>query len=176
MRPAVYEVGVRYELLLQAAEPGSPYDVAKVDAALLARGVAGAPSARRWALKHGEVEVGQVVEGGRTVATELKVPLSDRLDLVRELVVAASALAGEVGVMLCDPQLARAVAARDEGLVADQFLRTAKYAGEMMGVSEAVAASYSTEDVGALKPGTKVLLGLIAVLVVMYLVVDRLLP
>jgi hypothetical protein len=46
-------------------------------------------------------------------------------------------------VRLIDPQLGRALTSNDSGAVADQFLRTARYAGEMMGVSEAVAASYA---------------------------------
>ncbi|MHB8878079.1 MAG: hypothetical protein ACYC8T_30650 [Myxococcaceae bacterium] len=163
---------MRYELLLQAKEPGAPYDPSPVDQALAARGVVQTPEGLRWRLKAGEVEVRLLIEGGRSVATELRVPLSEKLDLVRELVVEGAAVAAQAGALLFDPQLTKGLSANDEGLVAEQFLRTAKYAGEMMGLPEAVGASYSGDDPTALKPGTKVLLGLVGLLVALYLLVD----
>jgi hypothetical protein len=167
---------VRYELLLQSLEVGAPYDPAPVEALLAARGLTDAPGGGKvWRLKAGEIEVRQLVEGGKLLATELRAPLSDKLDLIRELVVEGAALAAEAKVRLFDPQISKTLTASDEGLVADQYLRTAKYAGEMLGVSEAVNASFSGPDAGTLKPGTKVLLGLGAFLLVLYLLADNLL-
>ena len=80
-------------------------------------------------------------------------------------------LAQATGTRLFDPQLCRDVGAKDEGLVADQFLRTARYAGEMMGVPEAVGASFAAPDDG-LKPGTKVVLGLFAVGAALWFLVE----
>ncbi|MBX5482309.1 MAG: hypothetical protein IRZ16_10810 [Myxococcaceae bacterium] len=165
---------MRYELLLQTSQAGLPYEVAKVDAALAARGVTDRGDGFRvWKLKAGEVEVRAVVEGGTTVATELRVPLSDKLDLIRELVQQGAALAEEAGARLYDPQLSRTLGAQDDGVVANSFLATARYAGEMMGVPEAVFASFGPPETG-LKPGTKVALGLIGLVAVVWFVVDAL--
>lgn len=165
---------MRYELLLQSGQAGSPYELAKVEAALSARGVVAKPDGTRiWKLKAGEVEVRGIIEGGVAMGTELRVPLSDKLDLVREAVTRGAELAQEAGVKLYDPQLSRTLSANDDALVADQFLRTAKYAGEMMGVPEAVYASFAPPEEG-LKAGTKVLIGLIGLVVLVWVVVDRL--
>lgn len=124
--------------------PGTPYDSTRVDALLAEKGAMARPNGQRiWRLKAGDVELGELKEGGQLIATELRVPMSDKPDLVRELVEEAAALATTAEVRLIDPQLGRALTASDSGAVADQFMRTARYAGEMMGVSEAVAASYA---------------------------------
>ncbi len=74
--------------------PGTPYDSARVDALLTERGAAARPDGVRvWRLKHGDVEVGELREGGQLVATELRVPLSDKMDLVREVVEEGATLA-----------------------------------------------------------------------------------
>ena len=151
------------------------YDPSAVDAALAKRGaVAGADGAWTWTLKHGAVEVRPLREAGEVRATELRIPLSDKLDLVRELVVEASSVAEEARVKLYDPQLSRTIGPKDDGLVAEQYFATAKYAGEMVGLSEAVGASFAPPREG-LKPGTKVLIGIIGGLIALYLLVERLL-
>jgi hypothetical protein len=166
---------VRYELLLQTMVPGTPYDSARVDVLLSERGAAARPDGVRiWRLKAGEVEVGTLREGGQIVATELRVPLSDRTELVRELVEEAAALAAAAELRLVDPQLGRTLSANDGGAVADQFLRTARYAGEMLGVPEAVAASYAPPPEG-MSSTTKAFLGLGILLLFLYLLVDALL-
>ena len=155
--------------------PGTPYDSARVDALLAERGAAARPDGVRiWRLKHGDVEVGELREAGQVVATELRVPLSDKMDLVREVVEEGATLAQAAEVRLVDPQLGRQLSANDSGAVADQFLRTARYAGEMMGVSEAVAASYAPPPEG-ISAGAKVLMGIGAFLVGLYILVDLLL-
>jgi hypothetical protein len=155
--------------------PGAPYDSARVDALLLERGAFARPDGQRiWRLKSGDVEVGELREGGQLIATELRVPLSDKLELVREVVEEGATLAAAAEVRLIDPQLGRHLSANDSGAVADQFLRTARYAGEMMGVSEAVAASYAAPPEG-IPTGFKVLAAIIGGLVLLYLLVDSLL-
>ena len=99
--------------------------------------------------------MGVVREDGQVMATELRVPLSDKTELIREAVEEGATLAAAAGARLIDPQLGRSLTANDSGAVADQFLRTARYAGEMMGLSEAVAASYAPPPEG-MSPGLKV--------------------
>jgi hypothetical protein len=155
--------------------PGTPYDSARVDALLTERGAIARPDGMRvWRLKHGDVEVGVLREAGQVVATELRVPLSDKLDLIREAVEEGAALAQAAEVRLMDPQLGRPLGANDGAAVADHFLRTARYAGEMMGLSEAVAASYAAPAEG-MQAGTKVLLGIAALLIGLYFLMDLLL-
>ncbi len=167
---------MRYELLLQPREVGAAYDPAVIDKALHEKGATALPDgSRNWRLKSGDVTVRTLIEGGKPIATELKVPLSDRLDLIRELVVEGVALAEVQGLRLVDPQLAKTLTLNDEGLVADQYLRTAQYAGRYAGVSEAVIASFGTAEPEGLKPGTKVLLGIIAFLVGLYFLAEKLL-
>lgn len=166
---------MRYELLLQTGKAGVPVDGAKLDAALARRDLRERPDGVKvWHLKAGDVEVRPLVEGGIAVATELRVPLSDKLDLIREAVVEGAALAAEAELKLYDPQLSRTLSAADDGVVADQFLRTARYAGEMMGVPEAVCASFPPPEEG-LKTGTRVILGIIAFVAIAYLLLERLL-
>ncbi len=155
--------------------PGTPYDSARVDALLSERGVLTRPDGQRlWRLKSGDVEVGVVRENGVVIATELRVPLSDKMELVREVVEEGATLATAAEARLIDPQLGRSLTANDSGAVADQFLRTARYAGEMMGVSEAVAASYAAPPEG-MPAGFKVLLALAGGGFLLYLLVNSLL-
>ena len=167
---------MRYELLLQPLEAGTHYDPEPVEALLTARGIHHrTDGSRMWRLKNGDVEVRRLAEGGVVVATELKVTLSDKTDLIGELVREAVVLAGEAGLRVVDPSLAKTLSEKDDGLVTDNYLRTARYAGEYMGVSEAVVASYGPAEETGLKPGTKVLLGLIAFFFLLYLLVDKVL-
>src|SRR5204862_5371073 len=120
---------LRYELLLQPKEPGGAYDPSVVETLLTARGATDrADGTKVWKLKNGEVETRRVLEAGKAVATELKVPLSDRTELIRELVAEVVTLADEAGVRAVDPSLSKTLAANDDGLVADSFFRTARYA------------------------------------------------
>ena len=73
-----------------------------------------------------------------------------------------------------DPQLLRRVTTADEAAIEAQYLRTARWAGEMMGLPEAVAASFAPPKEG-LSTETKLLLGLGAAGVVVWLVADALL-
>lgn len=159
--------------------PGVPYEEARVDALLAERRVAARPDGLRiWHLRGGDVEVGVLREGGQVVATELRVPLSDRPDLVREVVVEAAALAAAAGARLVDPQLGRSLSATDDGVVADQYMRTAWYAGHVAGMSGAMgtptSSAASSEPRGFL-PSGRVLFFAIGALFLLYLFVDTLL-
>ncbi len=168
---------MRYELLIQPKEPGTPWDPAPFDQLIHARGAfANADGTRTWRLKAGDVQVRLLIEGGKPIATELRVELSDKLETIRELVVEASAIAETSNARVVDPQLSKTITSKDEGLVADQYLRTAQYAGQYAGVSTAVIASYgSAEQDEGMKPGTKVLLALTGFFVLVYFLVEKLL-
>jgi hypothetical protein len=161
---------MRYELLLQPSAPDQPLDLAALAQALLERG-GSLEGAKAWKLKAGEVELGELREGGQPVALEVKVPLSHRVELLGEALKAAAELAQSCQLKLVDPQLGRVVGEKDDGVVSEQFLRTARYAGEMVGLTEAVGASFQPPPSG-LQPMTKVLIGLGAIAVLLYWVVD----
>lgn len=162
---------VRYELLLQSMVPGTPYDNARVDVLLSERGALTRPNGQRvWVLQSGEVELRELRENGQIVATELRVPLSDRTELVREVVEEGAALAAAAEVRLVDPQLGRPLSANDGSAVADQFIRTARYAGEMIGVSEAVAASYAAPSEGL--PSAYKIVAIMGGLILLYLMAN----
>ena len=151
--------------------PGTPFDSARVEALLEARGAKELPGGgRTWMLEHGLVEVHPLREGGRWVATEVRVPLSDRTDLIREVVSRVAELAREAEVRFFDPQLGRELTARDDGPVVDQFERTARYAGEMLGLASAMPIS-TTESEG-FQPTTKFLFGAIGLFTLLYLLVN----
>ena len=150
---------MRYELLWQSSVPGTPYPIEAVSAALEARGVtARDEGGQTWVLRTVPVEVGPVLEGGAQVATELRLHLSDKDEGIRELVTEADAFARELGLVLFDPQLMTAITAGDADRVAAQFQRTARYAGEMLGLPEAIAASFDPPEPQRLSGGMKVIL------------------
>lgn len=153
---------MRYELLLQPVGRDQAFDAAAAERAMDARG----------ARVDGQVEVAPLVESGKTVALMLRVPLGERTEGIGEILRAALEVARACSLQVVDPQLSRAVSESDEGALIEQFLRTARYAGEMMGLPEAIGASFAPEPTG-LGPGTKVLLGLISLAVLLYLAVDE---
>lgn len=165
---------VRYELLLQPRD--GAFDAAAVEQALEAKGAHRRPDGVfRLRVGTTEIECSRLVEAGAAVAMVLGVPLSEKLDPVRALVLEGIALAEALQLRLVDPQLAKDVGLADEGRIADQYLRTAQYAGRYAGVSEAVAASFGPiEPEAGLKPGTKALLGIAAVLAALWLIADTL--
>lgn len=130
---------------------------------------------RTWRLKSGVIDVGEVREGGQVVATELRIMLTDRTELIREVVNEAAAIATLADVRLVDPQLSCVVGAMDAERVAEQYGRTARYAGEMTGLSEAIGASFPapTQSQG-FQPGTKVVLGALGLFLLLYFLVSAL--
>ncbi|QSQ27967.1 hypothetical protein JY651_03670 [Pyxidicoccus parkwayensis] len=158
--------------------PGVPYEPAKVDALLAERRVAARPDGLRvWHLRGGDVEVAELREGGQVVATELRVPLSDRPDLVREVVTEAAALAAAAGARLVDPQLGRSLSATDDGVVVEQYMRTAWYAGHVGGMSDvmSVPSPSAAGEPSSLLPSGRFIIIAIGVLIALYLVVDTVL-
>ncbi|MFP2931053.1 hypothetical protein ACLESO_38850, partial [Pyxidicoccus sp. 3LG] len=116
-------------------------------------------------------------EGGRVVATELRVPLSDRPDLMREVVGEAATLATAAGARLVDPQLGRSLSANDDVVVVDQYVRTARYAAEVAGLPEAMGTgSYAsmTQESRGFQPSGKFFLVALGAFFVLYLVVSSL--
>jgi len=168
---------VRYELLVQPQEPNVPWDPAAFDLLLSQKATApNADGSRTWRLKHGDVQVRLLIEAGKPIATELRVELSDKLDLIRELVVEGVALAAIAGARVVDPQLSKTLIATDDGLVADQYLRTAQYAGQYAGVSSAVIASYGrVEEDEEWKPSTKLTIAVVVFFAAIYLFIEKLL-
>lgn len=155
---------MRYELLWQSTTPGAPFPLEAVEAALARREVVASPDGQRtWRLTRTAVELGPVREGGVQVATELRLPLSESGEPARELVVEAALVAREAGVLLFDPQLMRALSEADAEAVAEQYLRTARWAGEMLGLPEAVTASYPAVESPGMSAGVKTLLIVIGV-------------
>ncbi|WP_233278009.1 hypothetical protein [Myxococcus stipitatus] len=165
-------------MLLQTMTPGTPYEAARVDGLLSEKRVSvRADGNRLWHFQHGDVEVGVLREGGQVVATELRIPLSERTDLVREVVAEAALLANSAGARLVDPQLGRSLSANDDGMVVDQYLRTVRYAGEVAGVPEAMSTSYglsTSEGARGFQPGVKFFLLALGVFFFLYLLVDSL--
>jgi hypothetical protein len=152
--------------------PGAPFDGARLEALLVARGAKVLPGGGlAWELGHGSVEVHPLREGGQWIATEVRVPLSDRDALVRDAVSQTAALAKEAGVRFFDPQLGRELSTHDEQWVVEQYQRTARYAGEMLGLAEAMPMPSSTDSEG-FQPTTRWVLALLVFFVVLYLVVN----
>jgi len=156
---------MRYELLLQPRAAGEPFDEARVASLLVERG----------ATLDGQVELGPVEEAGRRVATEVRIPLGERVELLREALLRCADVASAAEAALVDPQLGRAITAADVEAVAQQYLRTARYAGEMRGVSEALGASYAPPAPAMSGRAKWALLALAGGLVALYQLVDVLL-
>ncbi|WP_338279566.1 hypothetical protein [Corallococcus caeni] len=117
-----------YELVLQARAPGAPFDTERVEALLAARpGTVRPDGVREWDLGVGAVEVLPLRDGKRVVGTELRVPLEDREELIREALTEAAALAHQAQLRLFDPQLGRVLTGSDTEMVVEQYLRTELY-------------------------------------------------
>jgi hypothetical protein len=165
---------MHYDLLVQSMTPGVAYDPAPAEAAFDAKGALLLPDgSRRLRLKHGDIELRRLVEAGAVMATEVKVPISDKPDLVRETLVETVGVAQALGLKVVDPQLARSVVLNDEAAVADTFLRTADFAGRYSGVSAAVSDNFGQLD-PALKPGTKAAIVIVCLGIALYLFLERL--
>lgn len=166
---------MKYELLLQTGRQGVGVDLVAVEGAFKARGaLAGAGGELIWRLSQGEVTARPLVEGGSPVAMVLAVALSAKAELLEELVEKALELSLEAGLQLFDPQLSRPLGTNDQTAVHAQFVRTARYAAEYAGLSEAIGAGYSAPVDTGLKAGTKVALGLLSLAVLLYLLAESL--
>ncbi|MBN8226427.1 hypothetical protein JYK02_02775 [Corallococcus macrosporus] len=117
-----------YELVLQARAPGAPYDETRVEALLAARpGTVRPDGVREWDLGVGVVEVLPLRDGKRVVGTELRVPLVDHEELIREVLTEAAGLAHKAQLRLFDPQLGEVLTGSATERVVEQYLRTEHY-------------------------------------------------
>ena len=108
-------------------------------------------------------------ENGQWIATEVRVPLLDSSELVREAVRKVGELAKEAEVRFFDPQLGQELSARSEGVVVDQYQRTARYAAEMGGLASAMPIDRDS-DSGGFQPTTKMALGVMGFFALLYFV------
>jgi len=164
-------VAPTYDFLWQPATTGMPLPLDAIEAALAERGATRrGDGAWLWRFGRGEVVGLPVPENGRLVAFELKVPLQDTTELVSAVLHAATEIAQAHQLRLLDPQLSRAVRTEMEGEVSDSYLRSARYAGEYLGVSEALGAtSLAAPPPEEASPGLRILLALIVFGVVLFL-------
>jgi hypothetical protein len=144
-----------YDLLLQARTLGEAAPVASLVTALLARG-AKLDSAGRgvWKLSD-EVVIEPLLEEGQVRGLDVRVPLLDKTLLIEEVVKNLTEVAEGCEARVTDPQRGDAVTIGTLGLVLEEYLRMARYAGEYGGVSGALGlSSYGTppeEDSTALR-------------------------
>lgn len=165
---------MRYELLLQPALTGAPFEVEAAEAAIKARhGLQRPDGAWVVTLPHGELEVTRLLEAGQTRGLVLKVPLSHQLELIRETLHWGIEITHETGLALVDPRVMRALSLTDEGSLTDAYFQTAKYAGEYRGVSEAVLAAYGTQDPPVLGVQAKVFIAIALFLGVVFWALSR---
>lgn len=158
-----------YDLVLQASAPGTALDVEPVQAAIRERGgITRGDGALVWRFPMGDVVTLPVKEAGVVTGLELKVPFSDRTELLAALMTAAVELARAQNLRLVDPHLARTVLDADTSAVTDEFLRIARYAGQYYGLGDALpmAATGPSAEEG-MSPVTKGLLALLVFAVAM---------
>lgn len=149
-----------YDLVLQPMTPNGELDVGPVQQAIRERGgVLRGDGALLWKLPAGEVVTWPLKESEQVRGLELKVPFSDRTELLAQLLPAAVELARQLGLRVVDPQLQRAVLEVDAGAITDEFLRIARYAGQYYGLGDALPVSMTPAEEG-LSPLMKGLLAL----------------
>ncbi|MEW5738609.1 MAG: hypothetical protein AB1938_06760 [Myxococcota bacterium] len=164
-------MSVTYDFLLQPQEIGAELPLEPLEAALLERGVKRRPDgAWVWSFLGGEVVGLPMREGPKVIAFELKVPLKDTTALVSAALKAAAELAQALGVRLLDPQLNYPVTFDSEASVGEEYLRQARYAGEYVGVSEAIGATtLAAPPDDAPNTGLRIVLALIVFGVVLFI-------
>ncbi|WP_244227805.1 hypothetical protein [Corallococcus aberystwythensis] len=102
--------------------------MARVEALLAARpGTVRPDGVREWDLGVGVVEVLPLRDGKKVVGMELRVPLEDREELIREALTEAAGLAHKARLRLFDPQLGEVLEGADTERVVEQYLRTEHY-------------------------------------------------
>jgi hypothetical protein len=164
-------VGTTYDFLIQPQAPGAALGLDALEAVLVEQGATRRPDgAWVWPFARAEVVGLPVREAGQVVAFELKVPLQDTTELIAAVLRAASGVADGQGLRLLDPQLNRAVKFDEEGAVGDSYLRSARYAGEYLGVSAALGATTLAATSGeGTNVAARVLLALVVFGVVLFL-------
>jgi hypothetical protein len=149
-----------YDLLLQPEAAGAPFAREVIEAVLRDRGaVTRGDGALVWKLKAGEVTVLPLREAGAVTGLELKLPFSERYELVTELLASAVDVARLNALRVVDPQLGRPVTEVDGGAITDEFLRISRYAGAYFGLGDALPVSMTpVSDDEAVSPTMKLVL------------------
>lgn len=102
--------------------------MARVDALLATHpGTTRPDGVREWDLGVGSIEVLPLRDGKKVVGAELRVPLVDGEDLIREALTEAAGLAHEAQLRLFDPQLGEVLTGSATERVVEQYLRTEHY-------------------------------------------------
>lgn len=158
-----------YDLVLQAEAPGAPLEVGPVEAAIRERGgITRGDGALVWRFAAGDVTVLPLKEAGVVTGLELRIPFSDRTDLLTALLNAGVEIAKALQLRLIDPQLSRTVRDADLSAVTDEYLRIARYAGQYFGLGDALpSAVSSTAAEDGLSPVVKGVLALLVFAVAM---------
>lgn len=147
-----------YDLVLQGA-PGAQLEVAPVEAVIRERGgVTRGDGALVWRFPAGDVVVLPLREAGVVTGLELKVPFSDRTELLANVLTSGVELARTLSLRLVDPQLARTVLEADSGAVTDEFLRIARYAGQYYGIGDALPMAVAPSQEEGMSPVTRAVL------------------
>ncbi|WP_147450382.1 hypothetical protein [Corallococcus carmarthensis] len=126
-----------------------------MDALLAARpGTVRPDGVREWDLGVGVVEVLPLRDGKQVMGMELRVPLVDHEELIREALTEAAGLAHKAQVRLFDPQLGRVLTGPDTEMVVEQYLRTEHYRRTAKpmeitpGLEEAMARAQRVDGMG----------------------------
>lgn len=150
-----------YDLLLQPPV-GAPFEPDPVQTRLKSLGATTrGDGALLWRFAAGEVVVLPFREALQVRGLELKVPFSERTDLLGEALSAVLELAKAEGLRVIDPQLGRTVLEGDLGAMADEFLRISRYAGQYHGLGDALPMLIGPSQDEGLSPATKGLLALL---------------
>lgn len=120
-----------------------------------------------WRFPVGDVVVLPLKEAGVVTGLELKVPFSERADLLGALLAASVGLARSLELRLVDPQLSRTVKDGDLGAVTDEYLRIARYAGQYFGLGDALPSAVSAPAEDGMSPVVKGVLALLVFAVAM---------
>ncbi len=161
-----------YDLLLQPGSPDTPFELAPVEAALTAANLTRrADGVWLLTLKFKELEVSVLRENGVALALQCRVPLSDRTEVVEAAVGWALELAGPLGLRVMDPQL-NTVLTSVSASVSEEFLRQARYAGEYLGVSEAIGATHLARPLEGMNATTRLMLGVVVFIVVTFFTIS----
>jgi hypothetical protein len=161
-----------YDLLLQPTSPDKAFDLAPVEAELAAANVPRRPDGV-WllTLKFKDLELSVLKENGVPIALQCSVPLSDRTEVVEAAVAWAIELARKLELRVMDPQL-NTVLTQVGASVGEEFLRQARYAGEYLGVSEAIGATHLARPMEGMNATTRLMLGVVVFIVVTFVTIS----
>jgi hypothetical protein len=128
-----------YDLLLQPPTQGPAHDSAATLAAFVAKG-ATARADGHHVLTFGrtEVELRPVKEAGLVVATEVKLQLGRETAFIAPLLALVMEVARAQKLRVIDPSQSKELVETDGASLEESYRRTAEYAGEFLGVGDAL--------------------------------------